>query len=82
MPPTLDPPFDDPFVAAAVDSDSPLVVVTAHRRENWNGGLARIAAAVGRLATAHPEAPLRRAAPPEPTRPAASSASRSQRIPT
>ncbi len=53
---TLDLPFDDPFVAAAVDSDNPLVVVTAHRRENWNGGLARVAAAVGRLATSRPEA--------------------------
>ena len=34
---------------------SPLVVVTAHRRENWNGGLGRVAEAIGRLATAHPE---------------------------
>lgn len=48
-------PFEDPAVAAAVDSDQTLVVVTAHRRENWNGGLARIAEAVGRLASARPE---------------------------
>ena len=48
--------FDDPAVAAAVASDDPLVVVTAHRRENWNGGLGRISDAVGRLAAAHPEA--------------------------
>ncbi len=47
--------FDDPSVAAAVASNRPLVLVTAHRRENWNGGLARIAAAVDQLATAHPE---------------------------
>ena len=53
---TLEPQFDDPTVAAAVASSRPMVVVTAHRRENWNGGLARIAAAVDLLATAHPEA--------------------------
>ena len=47
--------FDDLAVAAAVASDDPLVLVTAHRRENWNGGLARISEAVGRLAEAHPE---------------------------
>lgn len=47
--------FDDPAVAAAVASGDPLVVVTAHRRENWNGGLARISEAVGRLAETHPE---------------------------
>lgn len=51
---TLDVPFEDPAVAAVVDSGSPYVVVTAHRRENWHGGLAHIAAAVGRLAEAHP----------------------------
>ena len=27
--------------------------MTAHRRENWHGGLTRIAAGVGRLAEAH-----------------------------
>jgi len=48
--------FDDPAVADAVASDDPLVLVTAHRRENWNGGLGRIAEAIGRLAAAHPEA--------------------------
>ena len=30
------------------------MTVTAHRRENWEGGLARIAEAIGRLAVAHP----------------------------
>ena len=53
---TLESPFDDPPVAAAVASDGPLVLVTAHRRENWNGGLTRIANAIGRLATARPDA--------------------------
>jgi UDP-N-acetylglucosamine 2-epimerase (non-hydrolysing) len=47
----LDVPFQDSAVTAAVDSGESYVVVTAHRRENWNGGLARIAEAVGRLAT-------------------------------
>jgi UDP-N-acetylglucosamine 2-epimerase (non-hydrolysing) len=50
----VDLPFEDPAVAAVVDSGAPYVVVTAHRRENWNGGLGRIAEAIGRLATAHP----------------------------
>ena len=50
----LDVPFDDPAVASAVDSGEPYAVVTAHRRENWGGGLGRIADAVGRLATDHP----------------------------
>jgi UDP-N-acetylglucosamine 2-epimerase (non-hydrolysing) len=46
--------FDDPAVAGALASGNPLVVVTAHRRENWNGGLGRVADAIGRLAAAHP----------------------------
>ena len=50
----LDLPFEDPLVAAAVESGEPYVVVTAHRRENWNGGLGRIAEAIGRLATDRP----------------------------
>ena len=51
---TLDVVFEDPAVAEAVASDDPIVTVTAHRRENWEGGLARIAEAIGRLAVAHP----------------------------
>jgi UDP-N-acetylglucosamine 2-epimerase (non-hydrolysing) len=35
--------FDDPAVAGVIASGAPLVVVTAHRRENWNGGLGRVA---------------------------------------
>jgi UDP-N-acetylglucosamine 2-epimerase (non-hydrolysing) len=46
-------PFADRAVAAVVESGDPYVVVTAHRRENWNGGLGRIADAIGRLAVAH-----------------------------
>jgi UDP-N-acetylglucosamine 2-epimerase (non-hydrolysing) len=48
-------PFDDAAVAAAVASGDPYVVVTAHRRENWHGGLTRIAEAIGRLASSHPD---------------------------
>ena len=47
-------PFDDPAVTAAVESGE-YMVVTAHRRENWNGGLARIAEAIGLLADRRPE---------------------------
>ena len=46
--------FSDEAVAAVVESGQPYVVVTAHRRENWNGGLGRIAAAIDRLAATHP----------------------------
>ena len=48
-------PLDDPAVQGAVESRDPIVVVTAHRRENWNGGLARVAEAIGRLATEWPD---------------------------
>jgi UDP-N-acetylglucosamine 2-epimerase (non-hydrolysing) len=47
--------FDDPAVREAVEAPGPLVVVTAHRRENWNGGLARIAEAIATLAAARPD---------------------------
>jgi UDP-N-acetylglucosamine 2-epimerase (non-hydrolysing) len=50
----IDAPFEDAAVAAVVDSGGPYVVVTAHRRENWHGGLGRIAAAVSELAQSHP----------------------------
>jgi UDP-N-acetylglucosamine 2-epimerase (non-hydrolysing) len=50
----LDLPFEDPAVSGAVAAGEPYVVVTAHRRENWNGGLARVAEAVVQLAGAHP----------------------------
>lgn len=51
----LERPFEDPEIEAAAASSDPLVVVTAHRRENWDGGLARIAEAIGRLATDRPD---------------------------
>ncbi|MFN8132024.1 MAG: UDP-N-acetylglucosamine 2-epimerase (non-hydrolyzing) [Solirubrobacteraceae bacterium] len=45
--------YADPAVAAAANGDGRIVVVTAHRRENWSGGLAQIAEAVRRLASSH-----------------------------
>jgi UDP-N-acetylglucosamine 2-epimerase (non-hydrolysing) len=51
---TLNAAFDDKALADAFGSGDPIVVVTAHRRENWEGGLARIAEAIGRLAKEHP----------------------------
>jgi UDP-N-acetylglucosamine 2-epimerase (non-hydrolysing) len=50
----LDIPFDDPRLQAVYDSDERVVIVTAHRRENWSSGLDGIAAGVARLATSHP----------------------------
>ena len=52
---SLEVPWTDPRVAAVADSDRRVVVVTAHRRENWNGGLAGIAAGVSRLALDYPD---------------------------
>ncbi len=48
--------FADPALAAAVAPPGPLVLVTAHRRENWGEPLHRIARAVRRLVAAFPEA--------------------------
>lgn len=47
--------YQDPKVAEAVESDAEIIVVTAHRRENWSGGLGRIALAVREVAEAKPE---------------------------
>jgi UDP-N-acetylglucosamine 2-epimerase (non-hydrolysing) len=49
------------------DSDRKVVVVTAHRRENWGDGLAGIATGVARLAEAHPEATFVLPVHPNPT---------------
>jgi UDP-N-acetylglucosamine 2-epimerase (non-hydrolysing) len=51
----LDVPFDDATVAELYESDVRIVLVTAHRRENWGGGLARIGEGVARLARSNPE---------------------------
>ena len=46
----LEVPFDDPAIQELYDGDERVVVVTAHRRENWGEGLTRIAEGVARLA--------------------------------
>ena len=51
----LDVPIANPRVAELVAGDDRIVVVTAHRRENWGGGLAGIAEGVARVATSHPD---------------------------
>jgi UDP-N-acetylglucosamine 2-epimerase (non-hydrolysing) len=48
-------PFDDPKLQAVYDGEERVVIVTAHRRENWSSGLDGIAAGVGRLARSHPD---------------------------
>ena len=53
---TIDVKFANPALQALHDSDRRIVVVTAHRRENWGAGLAGIAEGVRRLADAEPEA--------------------------
>jgi UDP-N-acetylglucosamine 2-epimerase (non-hydrolysing) len=47
--------FANPELQALHDGDSRIVVVTAHRRENWGDGLRGIANGVLRLAEAHPD---------------------------
>jgi UDP-N-acetylglucosamine 2-epimerase (non-hydrolysing) len=50
---SLDLTFDDPALQELVDGDRRIVVVTAHRRENWANGLDGIAEGVARLARAN-----------------------------
>jgi UDP-N-acetylglucosamine 2-epimerase (non-hydrolysing) len=47
--------FANPELQALHDSDRRIVVITAHRRENWGDGLRGIAAGIARLADRHPE---------------------------
>jgi UDP-N-acetylglucosamine 2-epimerase (non-hydrolysing) len=47
--------FANPELQALCDSDRRIVVVTAHRRENWGDGLRGIAEGVARVADRHPE---------------------------
>ncbi len=48
--------FANPELQELHDGDSRIVVVTAHRRENWGDGLRGIATGISRLARAQPEA--------------------------
>lgn len=52
----MDVTVSDPAVAAAMaDPETRIVVVTAHRRENWGSGLTRIGRAVAELAARYPD---------------------------
>jgi UDP-N-acetylglucosamine 2-epimerase (non-hydrolysing) len=51
---TIDVRFANPQLQALYDGDRPLVVVTAHRRENWGDGLTGVARGIRRLADAEP----------------------------
>ena len=52
---TLDVRFANPELQALCDSDRRVVVITAHRRENWGDGLVDIGEGVARLAAAQPD---------------------------
>lgn len=51
----LDVRFANPVIQQLVDGDRRIVVVTAHRRENWGDGLKGIAEGVRRVAQDHPD---------------------------
>jgi UDP-N-acetylglucosamine 2-epimerase (non-hydrolysing) len=51
----LEVPFVDPAVRAVYEGNRRIVLVTAHRRENWGDGLRRIGDGIARLASAHPD---------------------------
>jgi UDP-N-acetylglucosamine 2-epimerase (non-hydrolysing) len=51
----LDVPFVNPKIQAMFDGKRRLVLVTAHRRENWGDGLQGIGEAVAWLATEYPD---------------------------
>jgi UDP-N-acetylglucosamine 2-epimerase (non-hydrolysing) len=51
----LEVPIRDPEVQKLYEGDGRIVVVTAHRRENWATGLAGIAEGVARVARSQPE---------------------------
>ena len=46
---------DERLASLLADDRRPLVVVTAHRRDNWGGGLERIALGVRRMIDEHPD---------------------------
>jgi UDP-N-acetylglucosamine 2-epimerase (non-hydrolysing) len=46
----LDVPLDDPRMAEIAAGHDRVILVTAHRRENWGGGLAGIAGGIARVA--------------------------------
>lgn len=48
-------PFTDPTLASLDEFDGAVLLVTAHRRESWEGGIARIGTALRHIATALPD---------------------------
>jgi UDP-N-acetylglucosamine 2-epimerase (non-hydrolysing) len=51
----LDQSFEDPRITAAIEAGRRVIVVTGHRRESWDGGLASTARAIAGVARSHPE---------------------------
>lgn len=47
--------FTDARIPAALENQRPLVLATAHRRESWGGGLARIGEGIRQMVQQHPE---------------------------
>lgn len=60
-------PFTDKRLTALLCEERPIVLVTAHRRESWGGGLERTARALARVAHAHPEIAIVLPLHPNPT---------------
>ena len=58
--------FEDPTLAAIADGDGPLIVATTHRRENWDGGIRRVAGALRDLLERFPDLRAVHAAHPNP----------------
>ena len=73
----LDVQFDDPLLPTCTTATGAIVVVTAHRRENWGGGLGGIAEGVAPARRRAARRPLRGAAAPEPARARGARAARS-----
>jgi UDP-N-acetylglucosamine 2-epimerase (non-hydrolysing) len=59
--------FKDPFLSAATVEAGPILVVTAHRRENWGTGIRSVAAACRDLLEAFPDLRVIHAAHPNPS---------------
>jgi len=47
--------YGHPALAGLDDTNAPVLLVTAHRRESWGGPMRAVGRAVGRIAAAHPE---------------------------
>jgi UDP-N-acetylglucosamine 2-epimerase (non-hydrolysing) len=59
--------FEDPVLDAATTTDGPILVVTAHRRENWGAGIRSVAAASRILLDLLPELRVIHASHPNPS---------------